>query len=93
MTTIIAGINYNCPSSGGLVFKFHVLKKNDRNGYLWLMSNAILTMFLIRLLRCGHYFKGGFFFFFWLYYFAGRSNALAKVEFKKGINENTSYSS
>ena len=77
------------------IFKFHVLKKNDRSGYLWLISNAILAMFVIRLLRSGHYFNGGFFFFFWLYYFAGRSNALAKAESRKGIkiNENTSYSS
>jgi len=67
------------------IFKFHVLRKNDKSGYLWLISNAILAMFLIRLLRCGHYFVGGFFFFFWLYYFAGRSSTLAKVELKKGI--------
>ncbi len=77
------------------IFRFHVLKKNDRSGYLWLISNAILAMFLIKLVRGGHYFVGGFFFFFWLYYFAGRSNALAKVELRKGIkiNENTSYHS
>lgn len=68
-----------------LIFRFHVLKKNDRNGYLWLISNAILVMFLVRLLRYGHYFAGGFFFFFWLYYFAGRSSALVKVESRKGI--------
>lgn len=62
------------------IFKFHILKKNDRSGYLWIINNAILAMFLIRLLRCGHYFAGGFFFFFWLYYFTTRSNTLAKVE-------------
>jgi len=62
------------------IFKFHVLKKNDRSGYLWIINNAILATFLIRILRCGHYFVGGFFFFFWLYYFTARSNTLAKVE-------------
>jgi len=62
------------------IFKFHVLKKNDRSGYLWIINNAILVTFLIRLLRCGHYFFVGFFFFFWLYYFTVRSNTLAKVE-------------
>jgi len=55
------------------IFKFHILKKNDRSGYLWIINNAILATFLIRLLRCGHYFVGGFFFFFWLYYFTARS--------------------
>ncbi len=77
------------------ILKFRVLKKNDRSGYLWLISNAILAMFLIRLLRQGHYFIGGFFFFFWLYYFAGRSNELAKAELRKGtkIDEDTSYCS
>ena len=65
------------------IFKFRVLKKNDKSGYLWLISNAILAMFLIRLLRYGHYFVGGFFFFFWLYYFAGRSNMLKMQNSKR----------
>jgi len=56
------------------IFKFHLLRKNDKNGYLWIISNAILAVFLIRLIRCGHYFINGFFFFFWLYYFTWRLN-------------------
>ena len=67
------------------IVKFHVLKKNDRNGYLWLISNAILAMFLIRLLRYGHYFIEGFFFFFWLYYFAGKINELEKKYIRRGF--------
>jgi len=65
------------------IFKFHVLKKNDRCGYLWIINNAILATFLIRLIRSGHYFVGGFFFFFWLYYFTARSNTLALNRNKK----------
>ena len=69
------------------IFKFRVLKKNDKSGYLWLISNAILAMFLIRLLRFGHYFVGGFFFFFWLYYFAGKLNRLEKNILGEDLNK------
>ncbi len=69
------------------IFKFHVLRKNDRGGYLWLISNAILAMFVIRLLRSGHYFNGGFFFFFWLYYFAGKLNIPEKNKLEEGLNK------
>lgn len=55
------------------IFKFHLLKKDDKSNYLWIISNAILAMFVIRLIRSGHYFVNGFFFFVWVYYFAGRS--------------------
>lgn len=52
------------------IFKFHIIRKNDKSGYLWIINNGILSMFAIRLLRFGHYFATGFFFFFWLYYFS-----------------------
>ncbi len=55
------------------VFRFWILKKNDKSGFLWVVSNAILAVFLIRAIRGGHYFVGGTFFFMWLYYFAGKS--------------------
>jgi hypothetical protein len=55
------------------VFRFWILKKNDKSGFLWVVSNAILAVFLIRAIRGGHYFVGGIFFFMWLYYFAGKS--------------------
>ena len=55
------------------VFRFWTLKKNDKSGFLWIVSNAILAVFLIRAIRGGHYFVGGTFFFMWLYYFAGKS--------------------
>jgi len=69
------------------IFKFHVLKKNDRSGYLWLISNAILAMFVIRLLRSGHYFDGGFFFFFWIYYFASKLNRSEKNKLEEDLNK------
>jgi len=52
------------------IIRFYVHKKKDLNGYLWIISSAILSMFFIRGLRQGHYFVNGFFFFIWMYYFA-----------------------
>jgi len=61
------------------IFKFHIYRKDDPSGYFWIINNAILAMFMIRLLRSGHYFNGGLFFFVWLYYFSGK--------YKRLINE------
>jgi len=66
------------------LFRCYVSKKDDKTEYLWIISNAVLTMFFIKLLRMGHYFVDGFFFFFWMYYFAGKMNRLSKIELKKG---------
>lgn len=45
--------------------------ENDRN---WLMSNAILVVILVYLMRQGHYFINGFPFFLWMYYYIRRKN-------------------
>ena len=70
------------------LFKFHLSKKRDESNYLWIINNAILAMFLIRLIRCGHYFINGFFFFFWLYYFAWKLN---KTQSKNYEDKNYYY--
>jgi len=70
------------------LFKFHLLKKRDESNYLWIINNAILAMFLIRLIRCGHYFINGFFFFFWLYYFSWKLN---KTQYKNYEDKNYYY--
>ena len=70
------------------IFKFHLSKKRDESNYLWIINNAILVMFLIRLIRIGHYFIYGFFFFFWLYYFAWKFN---KTQSKKHKDKNYYY--
>jgi hypothetical protein len=62
------------------IFKFYISRKRDPTGYLWIISNAVLAMFLLKLLRMGHYFVDGLFFFLWVYYFA-------KMELKKGAEE------
>lgn len=54
----------------GFIFKFHIPRKETEGDYLWIISNAVLAMFFIKLLRFGNYFVDGFFFFFWMYYFS-----------------------
>lgn len=52
-----------------------VIKYYLRKGYnsdLQVINNAILTLFIVSLVRQGHYFLNGLFFFVWLYYFAYR---------------------
>lgn len=52
------------------IFKHYIPRLGDESGYLWIISNAVLALFFIKLLRMGHYFVDGFFFFLWLYYFS-----------------------
>jgi hypothetical protein len=50
-----------------IIFKFYVRRNEDYDSYHWLVSNAILLMLLLNLLRQGHYFLNGFPFFVMLY--------------------------
>lgn len=52
------------------IIKYHIPRARDGTGYLWVINNAILTMFFMKMIRMGTYFVDGFFFFFWLYYFS-----------------------
>lgn len=59
---------------GVAIFLFIIIKcyvkRDERNEtYHWLVSNSILVMILLNLLRQGHYFLNGFPFFVMLYYF------------------------
>lgn len=51
------------------IYMHFLPKRRDPTGYLWIINNGILILFIARLLRQGHYFSEGFFFFIWLYYF------------------------
>ncbi|MCU0666036.1 MAG: hypothetical protein MUF05_02965 [Candidatus Omnitrophica bacterium] len=53
------------------IFRFYVSRARD--GYLWAMSNAIICLFVLNLLRQGNYFYNGFLLFIWLYYFTHRN--------------------
>lgn len=50
------------------IFRFYVSRRKDN--YFWVISNAIICLFILNLLRQGNYFYNGFIFFVWLYYFA-----------------------
>jgi hypothetical protein len=52
-----------------LIFKGYVKRDPDHDTYHWLVSNGILVMILLNLLRQGHYFLNGFPFFVILYYY------------------------
>lgn len=52
------------------IFKLYLRRKDDRSNFFWIINNAILCMFIVKLIRYGHYFADGFFFFLWLYYFS-----------------------
>lgn len=49
------------------IFRFYVSRKKE--SYFWIISNAIICLFILNLLRQGNYFYNGFIFFIWLYYF------------------------
>lgn len=50
------------------VFKFRLKISGNKN--LPIMSNSMFILFIMQLLRQGHYFYNGLFFFVWMYYFA-----------------------
>ncbi len=60
----------------GIVFIFGLLfrcfiRRNPENpdDYAWLISNSVLVMLILCLVRQGNYFLSGLPFFFWLYYY------------------------
>lgn len=65
------------------IFSFFISKHADKTNYLWVISNAILSLFFLRLFRTGHYFTQGFFFFIWVYYFAKIKLKLMNNDAKK----------
>jgi len=75
------------------IFKFHLPMRRDRTSYMWVINNAILAMFFIKLLRMGHYFIDGFFLFFWIYYFTYKLGITMQEKPVEGIetDEDTSY--
>jgi hypothetical protein len=53
------------------IFKFYVSKNllSPEDDQYWVISNALLVLILIQLIRQGNYTFSGFFFYAWLYYF------------------------
>lgn len=75
------------------IFRFWILKNNDKNNVMWIVNNAILTVFLVRAIRGGHYFAGGTFFFMWLYYFSGKYGIICHDDgqLQQDTNHNLSH--
>jgi hypothetical protein len=53
--------------------RFYISRK--RNESLWVISNAVLCLVAINLIRMGNYFYSGFILFIWLYYFTAKASA------------------
>ncbi|MFH1309482.1 MAG: O-antigen ligase family protein [Candidatus Omnitrophota bacterium] len=64
------------------VFKFYLKRRSDPTEYLWMINNAVATIFFMRLVRNGHYFNEGFFFFIWMYYFSKKKAIRESAEIK-----------
>lgn len=56
-----------------LIYKCYIRRQPDDPDYYWLISNSIIVMIFLNLLRQGHYFLNGFPFFVILYYYNWRS--------------------
>ncbi len=65
-----------------ITFRCYVRRDDRYDSDHWIVSNAILVMILLNLLRQGHYFLLGFPFFFLLYYF----NYTSYVQFVEKTN-------
>jgi len=74
--TDASGLFFRLVSETGLVgiflFLYFIVKffvSKTRDNYFWIISNSILCLFILNLLRQGNYFYGGFIFFIFAYYF------------------------
>lgn len=55
------------------IIRFYVSRGKDV--HFWIISNSIVCLFVMNLIRTGNYFSCGFIFFVWAYYFTGKSIA------------------
>jgi hypothetical protein len=58
------------------IFRFFSRPAANKVNYAQIINNGILILFILRLMRTGHYWDEGFFFFFWLYFFTSKRAAL-----------------
>lgn len=73
------------------ILKFRIRRISNHMNYLWIINNAILLMFLIKLIRMGHYFADGFFFFVWSYYFSKLKSQEEENSLKSQNNESITH--
>jgi len=71
------------------IFRFRV-KKND-NKKMYMISNAVFILFILQLIKQGHYFYNGLFFFVWLYYFTKKTEGFKSVEIEENREVKSAY--
>jgi hypothetical protein len=71
----------------GLVFIFIFIRRNfvsrnkfDDEDHSWVISNAVLVLIMLYMLRQGNYFLNGFPFFMWLYYAVRKEKQRKEIE-------------
>lgn len=69
------------------ISRFYVRKPQDHlGGEAWIVSNALLVIIFMYMIRQGNYFLNGFPFFMWLYYYNAKNNSAAgAIKSKEGI--------
>ena len=59
------------------LFRNLVFRQKSIDDEHWIISNSLMLIVVLYLLRQGHYFLNGLPFFMWLYYYTRKSNDLA----------------
>ncbi len=62
------------------VFSNVVFRNKSANDTNWLLSNSLLVIIIVYLLRQGHYFINGFPLFLWMYYYLRKQNTKQMAE-------------
>ncbi|MBI3511428.1 MAG: O-antigen ligase family protein [Bacteroidetes bacterium] len=62
------------------IIRFYVRKRDGDVDDLWIISNAVLVLIMLYLIRQGNYFLNGLPLFFWIYYFCGKQRKNKSVE-------------
>ena len=62
------------------IFRFRLKISTSHKNNLQIINNSILILFVLQLLKQGHYFYNGLFFFVWMYYFSHQRFFSEKVE-------------
>lgn len=60
------------------IFRFRVNRSDNKK--LYMISNAVFILFILQLIKQGHYFYNGLFFFVWLHYFTKKTEKIKPVE-------------
>ncbi len=71
------------------IFRFRVNRSDNKK--LYMISNAVFILFILQLIKQGHYFYNGLFFFVWLYYFTKKTEGFKSVEIEENREVKSAY--